>query len=161
MSEGDLQPAMVEQQRPQLRHLLTLRDRVGRHKADPRQSRAGWRLRVSRSLARAEWIARTSDDQIVSNVTACKLALTTRAHDFLTSTDSEVFLRGARAFTLPEHFHVWRIAATGTAAFMSRAYLKRATAAHAAERWDLSAFRFVQRCGLGASCPRKPPASPA
>ena len=31
---------------------------------------------VSRSLARDEWIARTSDDQIVSNVTACKLALT-------------------------------------------------------------------------------------
>ena len=55
--------------------------------------------------------------------------------------------------------HVWRIAATGTAAFMSRAYLKRATAAHAAERWGLSAFRFVQRCGLGASCPRKPPAT--
>ena len=27
---------------------------------------------VSRSLARDEWIARTSDDQIVSNVTACK-----------------------------------------------------------------------------------------
>ena len=34
---------------------------------------------MSRSLARDEWIARTSDDQIVSNVTACKLALTTRA----------------------------------------------------------------------------------
>ena len=32
-------------------------------------------------------------------------------------------------------------------------------AAHAAERWGLSAFRFVQRCGLGASCPRKPPAT--
>ena len=63
----------------------------------------GWSARhkwVSRSLARDEWIARTSDDQIVSNVTACKLALTTRAHDFLTSTDSAVFLRGARAFTL-------------------------------------------------------------
>ena len=47
----------------------------------------GWSARhkwVSRSLARDEWIARTSDDQIVSNVTACKLALTTRAHDFLT-----------------------------------------------------------------------------
>ena len=27
---------------------------------------------------------------------ACDLALVTRAHDFLTSTDSEVFLRGAR-----------------------------------------------------------------
>ena len=36
----------------------------------------------------------------VANVTACKLALTTRAHDFLTSTDSEVWLRGARGFTL-------------------------------------------------------------
>ena len=31
------------------------------------------------------WIARTSDEQIVSNVTACKLALTERAHDFLTA----------------------------------------------------------------------------
>ena len=63
----------------------------------------GWSARhkwVSRSLARDEWIARTSDEQIVSNVTACKLALVTRAHDFLTSTDSAVFLRGARAFTL-------------------------------------------------------------
>ena len=30
----------------------------------------------------------------------CDLALVTRAHDFLTSTDSAVFLRGARAFTL-------------------------------------------------------------
>ena len=63
----------------------------------------GWSAKyqwVSRSLARDEWIARTSDDQIVSNVTACKLALTTRALDFLTSTDSAVFLRGARAFTL-------------------------------------------------------------
>ena len=64
---------------------------------------------VSRSLARDEWIARTSDDQIVSNVTACKLALTTRAHDFLTSTDSEVFLRGARAFTL-QHPPMQRVA---------------------------------------------------
>ena len=72
----------------------------------------GWSARhkwVSRSLARDEWIARTSDDQIVSNVTACKLALTTRAHDFLSSTDSEVFLRGARAFTL-QHPPVQRVA---------------------------------------------------
>ena len=37
---------------------------------------------VSRANARDDWIARASDDQIVSNVTACKLALTTRAHDF-------------------------------------------------------------------------------
>ena len=72
----------------------------------------GWSARhkwVSRSLARDEWIARTSDDQIVSNVTACKLALTTRALDFLTSTDSEIFLRGARALTL-QHPPIQRVA---------------------------------------------------
>ena len=57
---------------------------------------------VSRSLARDEWIARTSDDQIVSNVTACKLALTTRALDFLTANDGPNFLRAARALSL--HF---------------------------------------------------------
>ena len=55
---------------------------------------------MSRGLARDEWIARTSDEQVVANVTACKLALTRRAHDFLASTDSEVWLRGARGFTL-------------------------------------------------------------
>ena len=55
---------------------------------------------VSRSLARDEWIARTSDDQIVSNVTACKLALTTRAHDFLTANDGPNFLRAARALSV-------------------------------------------------------------
>ena len=63
----------------------------------------GWSAKhkwVSRSLAREEWIARTSDEQIIINKLACDLALVTRAHDFLTSTDSEVFLRGARAFTL-------------------------------------------------------------
>ena len=52
---------------------------------------------VSRSLARDEWIARTSDDQIVSNVTACKLALTTRALGYLTANDGADFLRAARA----------------------------------------------------------------
>ena len=57
---------------------------------------------VSRSLARDEWIARTSDDQIVANVTACKLALTTRAYDYLTANDSADFLRAARALSL--HF---------------------------------------------------------
>ena len=57
---------------------------------------------VSRSLARDEWIARTSDEQIVSNVTACKLALTTRAHDFLKANDGPNFLRAARALSL--HF---------------------------------------------------------
>ena len=55
---------------------------------------------VSRSLARYEWIASTSDEQIIINKLACDLALVTLAHDFLTSTDSEVFLRGARALTL-------------------------------------------------------------
>ena len=65
----------------------------------------GWSARhkwVSRSLARDEWIARTSDDQIVSNVTACKLALTERAHDFLTANDAADFLRASRALAL--HF---------------------------------------------------------
>ena len=57
---------------------------------------------VSRANARDEWIARTSDDQIVSNVTACKLALTTRAHDFLTANNGPNFLRAARALSL--HF---------------------------------------------------------
>ena len=63
----------------------------------------GWSSKykwVSRSLARDEWIASTSDEQIIINKLACDLALVTRAHDFLTSTDSAVFLRGARAFTL-------------------------------------------------------------
>ena len=55
---------------------------------------------VSRSLARDEWIARTSDDQIVSNVTACKLALTTRALDYLTANDGADFLRAARALSV-------------------------------------------------------------
>ena len=65
----------------------------------------GWSARhkwVSRSLARDEWIARTSDEQIVSNVTACKLALTTRALDYLTANDGADFLRAARALSL--HF---------------------------------------------------------
>ena len=57
---------------------------------------------MSRSLARDEWIARTSDDQTVTNVTAVKLALTTRAHDFLTANDGADFLRAARALSL--HF---------------------------------------------------------
>ena len=42
----------------------------------------------------------SNDEQILANVKACRLAITTRCHDFLKSTDSEVFLRGARAFTL-------------------------------------------------------------
>ena len=46
--------------------------------------------------------------EIARNIKACELALVTRAHDFLTSTDSEVFLRGARAFTL-QHPPVQRV----------------------------------------------------
>ena len=72
----------------------------------------GWSAKykwVSRSLAREEWIASTSDEQIIINKLACDLALVTRAHDFLTSTDSAVFLRGARAFTL-QHPPVQRVA---------------------------------------------------
>ena len=63
----------------------------------------GWSSKhdwVSRAIARDDWMQSTADEQIIMNITACKLALTTRAHDFLKSTDSEVFLRGARAFTL-------------------------------------------------------------
>ena len=57
---------------------------------------------VHRNLAREEWIARTSDEQIIANLTACKLALTMRAHDFLTASDGPDFLRAARALAL--HF---------------------------------------------------------
>ena len=77
----------------------------------------GWSARhkwVSRSLARDEWIARTSDDQIVSNVTAFKLALTTRAFDYLTANDGADFLRAARALSL--HFprcSAWRMSRSG------------------------------------------------
>ena len=64
---------------------------------------------VSRANARDDWIARASDEQIIINKLAGDLALVTRAHDFLTSTDSEVFLRGARAFTL-QHPPMQRVA---------------------------------------------------
>ena len=63
----------------------------------------GWSAKhkwVSRANARDAWLVRVSDAQIIANVKACQLAITTRCHDFLTSTDSAVFLRGARAFTL-------------------------------------------------------------
>ena len=78
----------------------------------------GWSARhkwVSRSLARDEWIARTSDDQIVSNVTACKLALTTRALDYLTANDGADFLRAARGaqLALPADAARWRMSRSG------------------------------------------------
>ena len=57
---------------------------------------------VSRGLARDEWIARVSDAQIAANLKACLLAMTTRAHDFLTSNDAADFLRASRA--LAQHF---------------------------------------------------------
>ena len=56
----------------------------------------------------------------------------------------------------PPHFHVWRIAATGQAAFLSRPSLNRSTAAHPAERWGMSRYRVVQTCGLHNECPRPP-----
>ena len=59
----------------------------------------GW---VSRGNARDAWLARGSDEQIVVNLKACKLALTTRAHGFLTANDAGDFLRASRALSL--HF---------------------------------------------------------
>ena len=65
----------------------------------------GWSAKhkwVSRSLAREEWIAHVSDEQIAANLKACLLAMTTRAHDFLTANDAADFLRASRA--LAQHF---------------------------------------------------------
>ena len=72
----------------------------------------GWSSKhawVSRATARDDWIQGTSDEQLRINILACELALVSRAQDFLRSTDSEVFLRGARAFTL-QHPPVQRVA---------------------------------------------------
>ena len=58
----------------------------------------------------------------------------------------------------PQHWHVWRVAATGRAAFMGRAYLKRDTAKKAAERWAGEHRRelsFVRECAA-FDCPRPP-----
>ena len=63
----------------------------------------GWSAKhkwVSRADARDLWLARVSDEQIVLNIKACMLALTTRAHDFLTAKDGGDFLRAARALSL-------------------------------------------------------------
>ena len=71
----------------------------------------GWSAKhdwVSRAIAREEWILSTSDEQIVVNKLACDLAIVTRAHDFLTSKDSEVWLRGVRGYTL-QHPPVQRV----------------------------------------------------
>lgn len=61
--------------------------------------------------------------------------------------------------TLPQHWHIWRLAATRTGAFMSRPYLVRITAKKAAERWagrHRRALAFVHECALGRECPRPP-----
>ena len=65
----------------------------------------GWSSRhewVSRGLAKDEWLASTSDEQIIKNLAAAKLTLTKRARKFLKSEDGADFLRGARALAL--HF---------------------------------------------------------
>ena len=59
----------------------------------------GWSAKhkwVSRANARDSWLSSVSDEQIVVNLKACLLALTTRGHEFLKSTDSADFLRAAR-----------------------------------------------------------------
>ena len=60
-------------------------------------SRHKW---VSRANAREAWLTRVSDEQIVANLKACHLALTTRAHGFLTANDAADFLRAARALSV-------------------------------------------------------------
>ena len=65
----------------------------------------GWSAKhkwVSRANARDAWIAHVSDEQIVANIKACHLALTTRAHGFLTANDAADFLLASRALAL--HF---------------------------------------------------------
>ena len=57
---------------------------------------------VSRANARDLWMARVSDEQIVINLKACHLALTTKAHSFLKANNSSDFLRASRALAL--HF---------------------------------------------------------
>ena len=60
----------------------------------------GWSARhkwVSQANARDAWIAHVSDEQIAANLKACLLAMTTRAHDFLTVNDAADFLRASRA----------------------------------------------------------------
>lgn len=62
--------------------------------------------------------------------------------------------------THEQHWHVWRVAATGTGAFLSRAYTLRTTAKAAANRWSGTtrrrAFAFVRECSAGDDCPRPP-----
>lgn len=53
VSEGDLQSATVQRQRPELHHLLALRDRVGPHEPDPWRC-AAIRLRSSHIVPGAD-----------------------------------------------------------------------------------------------------------
>ena len=65
----------------------------------------GWSAKhrwVSRAAARDAWIAQVEDEQIVINITACRLALTETALTLLETGDSKDFLRAARALAL--HF---------------------------------------------------------
>ena len=71
-----------------------------------------------------------------------------------------VYIRPKRnhMVTIPQHWHVWRMASTGRAAFMGRPFLTRAAARKAAERWAgqyRRALTFVHECSL-AECPRPP-----
>ena len=65
--------------------------------------------------------------------------------------------------TVQQHWHIWRLAATGRAAFMGRPYTTRASARKAAERWSGPRYRraltFVHECAL-AECPRPPEPAP-
>ena len=65
----------------------------------------GWSAKhkwVSRANARDAWMVQVSDEQILANLKACHLALTTRAHGFLKADDAADFLRASRALAL--HF---------------------------------------------------------
>ena len=65
----------------------------------------GWSARhhwVSRADARDAWLARVEEEQVVVNLKACMLALTTKALALLETGDSKDFLRAARALSL--HF---------------------------------------------------------
>ena len=64
----------------------------GEYAADMRET---WLDRPSRRERKQT--AHVSDEQIVANLKACLLAMTTRAHDFLTANDAADFLRASRA----------------------------------------------------------------
>jgi hypothetical protein len=60
--------------------------------------------------------------------------------------------------TKPQHWHIWRVAMSGRAAFMGKPYLQRDAAKKAADRWAgryRRALTFVHECTLEA-CSRAP-----